>query len=55
LQRPVLALVAASGWLDGVKALLAMKEERKLGVDATDEQVGFASPSRFVLLIVCVC
>jgi hypothetical protein len=42
LQRPVLALVAASGWREGVKALLAMKKERKLNIDAVDEQVSFS-------------
>jgi hypothetical protein len=39
LQRPPLAFAAAQGWVDGVKALLAVKEERKLNVDALDEQV----------------
>jgi hypothetical protein len=38
-QRTPLALCAFYNWLDGVKAILALKDERKVDVNAVDKNV----------------
>jgi hypothetical protein len=48
-KRPPLALAAASGWRRGVKALLAVKEERRVNIDAADEQVPVVFVASLVL------